>query len=57
MSIPNLLHEMCADLADADLNAIRKARGFSLSETASRTSFSANRQHIADPKKCESTDS
>jgi hypothetical protein len=41
MSIPNLLHEMCADLADVDLNAIRKARGFSPSETASRTSFAS----------------
>ncbi|MEO8354844.1 MAG: hypothetical protein ABI621_02925 [Chloroflexota bacterium] len=41
MSIPNLLHNMCADLSDADLNAIRKARGFSPSETASRTSFAS----------------
>jgi hypothetical protein len=41
MSIPNLLHEMCADLAEVDLNAIRKARGFSSSETASRTSFAS----------------
>jgi hypothetical protein len=41
MSISNLLHEMCADLAEADLNAIRKARGFSPSETASRTSFAS----------------
>jgi len=41
MSIPNLLHEMCADLTEADLNAIRKARGFSSSETASRTSFAS----------------
>jgi hypothetical protein len=41
MSISNLLHEMCADLAEADLNAIRKARGFRPSETASRTSFAS----------------
>jgi hypothetical protein len=41
MSIPNLLHNMCADLSDADLNAIRKARGFSFQETASRTSFAS----------------
>jgi hypothetical protein len=41
MSIPNLLHNMCADLPDADLNAIRKARGFSFHETASRTSFAS----------------
>lgn len=41
MSISNLLHEMCVDLAEADLNAIRKARGFSPSETASRTSFAS----------------
>ena len=39
MSIPQLLHSMCADLSDADLNAIRKARGFSASETASRTAL------------------
>ena len=39
MSIPQLLHSMCAELPDADLNAIRKARGFSASETASRTSL------------------
>lgn len=32
---------MCADLADVDLNAIRKARGFGNSETASRTSFAS----------------
>ncbi len=32
---------MCADLSDADLNAIRKARGFSASETASRNSFAS----------------
>jgi len=30
---------MCSELADVDLNAIRKSRGFSASETASRTSF------------------
>jgi hypothetical protein len=41
MSIPQLLHSMCAELPDADLNAIRKARGFSASETASRTSFAS----------------
>ncbi len=41
MSIPQLLHSMCADLPDADLNAIRKARGFSLEETASRTAFAS----------------
>lgn len=41
MSIPNLLHNMCAELSDADLNAIRKVRGFSPSETASRTSFAS----------------
>jgi len=39
MSIPQLLSSMCAELPDADLNAIRKARGFSASETASRTSL------------------
>ena len=39
MTIPQLLHTMCAELSDADLSAIRKARGFSSSETASRTSF------------------
>jgi len=32
---------MCADLSDVDLNAIRKARGFGNSETASRTSFAS----------------
>ena len=41
MSILQLLHSMCSELADADLNAIRKARGFSASETASRTSFAS----------------
>lgn len=41
MSIPQLLQTMCADLSDADLNAIRKARGFSIRETASRTSFAS----------------
>jgi hypothetical protein len=39
MSISHLLATMCADLADADLNAIRKARGFRASETASRDTF------------------
>jgi hypothetical protein len=32
---------MCADLPDVDLNAIRKVRGFSPGETASRTSFAS----------------
>jgi hypothetical protein len=41
MSIPQLLHTMCAELSDADLNAIRKARGFSAKETASRTAFAS----------------
>lgn len=41
MSIPQLLHSMCAELSDADLNAIRKARGFSAGETASRSSFAS----------------
>ncbi len=41
MSISSLLQNMCADLPDVDLNAIRKARGFSSSETASRTSFAS----------------
>jgi hypothetical protein len=41
MSISQLLVAMCADLCDADLNAIRKSRGFSVSETASRDSFAS----------------
>ncbi len=41
MSIDQLLHSMCTELPDTDLNAIRKARGFSLNETASRTSFAS----------------
>lgn len=41
MSIPQLLQSMCADLGDTDLNAIRKARGFSPTETASRSSFAS----------------
>ena len=41
MTILQLLHSMCAELPDTDLNAIRKARGFSASETASRTSFAS----------------
>lgn len=41
MSIAQLLHSMCADLPDADLNFIRKARGFSASETASRSAFAS----------------
>jgi hypothetical protein len=32
---------MCAELSDADLNAIRKARGFSSAETAARSSFAS----------------
>jgi hypothetical protein len=32
---------MCAELSNADLNAIRKARGFSARETASRTAFAS----------------
>jgi hypothetical protein len=32
---------MCADLSDADLNAIRKASGCNVRETASRTSFAS----------------
>jgi hypothetical protein len=41
MSIPQLLLTMCAGLSDTDLNAIRKGRGFSASETASRSSFAS----------------
>ncbi len=41
MSIAQLLGTMCAELSDADLNAIRKARGFKISETASRDSFAS----------------
>ncbi len=41
MSVNQLLQSMCTDLSDADLNAIRKTRGFSLNETASRTSFAS----------------
>jgi len=41
MTIPQLLHSMCAELSDSDLNAIRKARGFSAAETSSRTSFAS----------------
>ncbi len=41
MSIPQLLHTMCVELAEADLNAIRKARGFSATETAARNSFAS----------------
>ena len=41
MSIDQLLHSMCTELPETDLNAIRKARGFSLNETASRTSFAS----------------
>jgi len=41
MSIPILLHEMRASPPESDLNAIRKARGFRSSETASRNSFAS----------------
>jgi len=41
MSIPNLLHNMFAELSDVDLNAIRKARRFGPGETASRSSFAS----------------
>ena len=41
MSIPQLLHSMCAELSDADLNVIRKARGFSVNETSSRSAFAS----------------
>jgi hypothetical protein len=41
MSISQLLSTMCADLSDADMNAIRKVRGFNTSETASRDSFAS----------------
>ncbi len=41
MSIAQLLHSMCADLPDADLNFIRKARGFNANETASRSAFAS----------------
>lgn len=41
MSIAQLLGTMSADLSEADLNAIRKARGFSVKETASRDSFAS----------------
>jgi hypothetical protein len=41
MSIPQLLQTMYADLSDADWNTIRKARGFSVHETASRASFTS----------------
>ena len=41
MTIQQLLHTMCAEISDADLNAIRKARGFGVKETASRTAFAS----------------
>jgi hypothetical protein len=41
MSIPQLLYSMCAEIAESDLNAIRKVRGFSAKETASRTAFAS----------------
>jgi hypothetical protein len=40
MEISRLLNQMCHEtLADADIKAIRKARGFSQKETASRAAF------------------
>lgn len=41
MSVAQLLEDMAASLSDADLNAIRKARGFSAKETTSRNSFTS----------------
>ena len=41
MTIQQLLHSMCTEISDADLNAIRKARGFGVKETASRTAFAS----------------
>ena len=41
MSISSLLHNMCDNLSDADLSAIRKARGFGAIESTSRTSFAS----------------
>ena len=41
MTIQQLLHSMCAEISDADLNAIRKARGFGDKETVSRTAFAS----------------
>ncbi|OQY32004.1 MAG: hypothetical protein B6243_07795 [Anaerolineaceae bacterium 4572_5.2] len=41
MTIQQLLHTMCAEISNADLNAIRKARGFGVKETASRTAFAS----------------
>jgi hypothetical protein len=41
MSILQLLNIMCIELSSADLNAIRKARGFNIAETASRDAFSS----------------
>ena len=41
MTIQQLLHTMCAEISNADLNAIRKARGFGIKETASRTAFAS----------------
>lgn len=41
MTIQQLLHSMCAEISDADLNAIRKARGFGAKETVSRTAFAS----------------
>ncbi len=41
MSVNQLLENMVANLSEADLNAIRKARGFKASETASRSAFAS----------------
>jgi hypothetical protein len=41
MSIVQLLEEMAANLSEVDVNAIRKARGFSARETASRSTFAS----------------
>jgi hypothetical protein len=41
MTIQQLLHSMCAEISDANLNAIRKARGFGVKETVSRTAFAS----------------
>lgn len=41
MTIQQLLHSMCTEISNADLNAIRKARGFSAKETAARNAFAS----------------
>ena len=41
MTIQQLLHSMCTEISNADLNAIRKARGFSAKETVSRSAFAS----------------